>query len=136
MDRCLRQKNTRAARVLFSVFLLLDKSSICSVYLGVCPVQFAVYLRLRAVGYIKCCSQIIFTKLVEEYLEHAHANTCKCNYMVKSGGSTTVLIAFLNYSSDNKLENIRLYSSTRIKNTTEFVVLYSNNEPAPGSLFE
>ena len=86
---------------------VLDKFSSRSVYLGVCPVQFAVYLRLRAVRNIGCCSQIIFTKLFEEYLEHT--NTCKCNHLVKSGGRTAVLTVFHNYSiAVNKPVNIRL----------------------------
>ena len=35
---------------------VLDTSSSRSLYLGVCPVQFAVYLRLRAVIDIGCCT--------------------------------------------------------------------------------
>ena len=79
---------------------VLDKFSSRSVYLGVCPVQFAVYLKLRAVRDIGCCSQIIFTKLFEEFLDHR--NTCRSNHM-KSGGGTAVHAALHNYSiADNK----------------------------------
>ena len=76
-------------------FYVLDKSSNRSEYFDVCPVQFALYLRLRAVtdtGFSNKRSNEIY---VEEYSEHL--GICKCKFRNNTGGLVLVQAALHHY---------------------------------------
>jgi len=62
---------------------VLDKCSSRSVYLGVCPVQFALYVKLRSVKRTAHVFSAPIHKYIVDYNEHLHA--CKCDKKVNNG---------------------------------------------------
>ena len=76
-------------------FYVLDKSSSRLVYFDVCPVQFALYLRLRAVTDTGFSNERNNHKYFEEYSEHL--NICKCNSRNNTVGKVLVSVALQHY---------------------------------------
>jgi len=73
---------------------VLEKCSSRSVYLGVCPVQFALYVKLRTVmRAAHVFSDWTINKYIDDYNEHVHA--CKCDKKVGNGSITLSLTYFI-----------------------------------------
>ena len=84
----------------FLYFYVLDKCRSRSVYLGVCPVQFALYLRARIVRDTEFNNHVTINNSSEQFLDHL--KKCECDAKVNAGGRDALPGAFLHYIARQK----------------------------------